>query len=101
MSICSPAQGVLAMQVASTVELLQRLSVAGSITEEDSNWLGKCGLSAKDVDTAKSVSLDSSLGQELWLAAESHAISLIRVKRYGPSPQAGTRDSYTSSAQLV
>ena len=75
------------MQVATAVEVLQRLSVAGSITEEDSNWLGKCGLSAKDVDTAKSVSLDSSLGQELWLSAESHAISLICVKRYNIFPK--------------
>jgi len=69
------------MQVASIVEVLQGLSVAGSITEEDSNWLNSCALSAKAVDTVKGVSLDPALGEELWVAAESHAISLVYVKR--------------------
>jgi hypothetical protein len=69
------------MQVASVVQVLQALSVAGSITEEDSYWLSSCGLSAEDVENARHVSLESGLGEELWCASERHAISLMCAKR--------------------
>ncbi len=71
------------MQVSLIVEVLQKLSVAGSITEESSDWLSNCVLSAKDVDHARKISLDAGLGEELWVSAESHAISLVCVKRCG------------------